>query len=194
MTAGSPLPEAVRSRIVAIASDCLGTLPAEEVPGPLRAVARFTPKRRARASTPIATHLSTDEKFRAVVGAHARLHQPDLVAALDAGEAPAAADPVEVAAIAWLLRSQGWETLVEHAVAAEADASAAAASAAESESAARLREQLELTRATGRAEVTRMRTELTAVRSELDRVRAELRREQDRAARAHEAAQDAAAD
>jgi predicted RNA-binding protein with PIN domain len=192
MTTGSPLPEAVRTRVVAIAADCLGTLPPEEVPGPLRAVARFTPRRRAKATTPIATHLSADEKFRAVVGAHARLRHPDLAAALDAGEPPAAAEPVEVAAIAWLLQSQGWEALVEHAAAAEANASVAAASAAES--AARLREQLDATRATGRAEITRMRTELTAVRGELDRVRAELRREQDRAARAHDAAQDAAVD
>src|SRR4051794_41153640 len=165
MTTGTPLPETVRSRVVAIAADCLGTLTQEEVPGPLRAVARFTPRRRARALTPIATQLSADEKFRAVVGSHARRQHSDLAAALDAGSAPPAADPVDVAAIAWLLHSDGWEALVEAAAAAEASASAAAATVAEN--AERLREQLEATRATGRAELTRLRGELASVRSEL---------------------------
>jgi predicted RNA-binding protein with PIN domain len=192
MTAGAPLPEAVRARIVTIAADCLGTLTPDEVPGPLRAVARFTPRRRMKATTPIATQLSTDEKFRAVVGAHARAGQPDLAAALDAGDPPAAADPVDVAALAWLLRSTGWESLVERAAAAEASASAAAASA--EETAVRLREQLDTTRATGRAELSRLRGELAGLRSELDRVRAELRREQERSARAEEAARAATAE
>ncbi|MFL6238022.1 MAG: NYN domain-containing protein [Actinomycetes bacterium] len=175
-----PLPEAVRSRVVAITAECLGTLSPEEVPGPLRAVTRFTPKRRAKATMPIATAL-TDDKFRAVVAGYARQREPDLAAALDAGAPPAAADPVELAALGWLLRSGGWEELVAAAAAAEVSAGAAAATAAEN--AARLREQLEATRATGRAELTRLRAELAAVRSELDRTRGELRREQERAQR-----------
>src|SRR5436190_3035457 len=186
MTTGPQLPEAVRARVVSIASECLGTLTAEEIPGPLRAVARFTPRRRAKATMPIATALSTDEKFRAVVGGYARQQQPDLVTALEAGEPPAAGDPVELAAISWLLRTPGWESLVETATASEATASAAAATAAET--AARLRDQLDATRATGRAELSRLRAELTGIRSELDRVRAELRREQDRAAKAEQSA------
>jgi predicted RNA-binding protein with PIN domain len=176
--------------VVSVAADCLGTLSVDEIPGPLRAVARFTPRRRAKATTPIATALSTDEKFRAVVAGYARQQQPDLVAALEEGAPPAAGDPVELAAIAWLLRSPGWEALVDAAASSEVAASAAAATAAES--AARLREQLDATRATGRAELTRMRADLTAVRSELDRVRAELRRDQDRATRAEESARSAA--
>src|SRR3954465_8157786 len=145
MTAGSPLPESVRTRVVAIAAECLGTLTPEEIPGPLKAVARFTAKRRSRASTPIATALSTDEKFRAVVAGHARKHQPELAAALDAGEPPAAADPVEVAAFGWLLRSRGWEGLLE--AAASSEAASLAAAATEAEHAARLREQLDAQRA-----------------------------------------------
>jgi predicted RNA-binding protein with PIN domain/Skp family chaperone for outer membrane proteins len=166
-------------------------LTTEEVPGPLRAVARFTPRRRAKATMPIATALSTDEKFRAVVGGYERQQQPDLVAALEAGEPPAAGDPVELAAVSWLLRSPHWESLVEAAATAGAAASAAAATAAETTT--RLREQLDATRATGRAELSRMRAELAGVRSELERVRAEVRRERDRASRAKETAQSAAA-
>ena len=43
------LPVAVRKRVVAIAADTLGRLPADEVPAALRQVARFTPTRRAKA-------------------------------------------------------------------------------------------------------------------------------------------------
>ena len=43
-----PLPEAVRQHVVEAAAEVLGGLPAEEVPAPLRRVAKFRPQARAR--------------------------------------------------------------------------------------------------------------------------------------------------
>ena len=187
--AAQPLPESVRSRIVALAADCLAELEPGEIPGALRQVARFTPRARARAATPIATALETDDNFRRVVGALARGRQPELAAALETGAPPAAADPADVATLAWLLRSDGWEDLVGAAAAAERDATQQAGAAAES--LARLREQLATTRAAARSENARLREDLTAARSEIERLRRELRQEHDRAESAVAASQQA---
>ena len=65
-----PLPEAVRQRVVEAASEVVGSLRTEQVPAPLRRVARFEPRRRARlAATPIAAQL---EKRRGVPRARRR--------------------------------------------------------------------------------------------------------------------------
>ncbi|HEY6737970.1 MAG TPA: hypothetical protein VI076_03905, partial [Actinopolymorphaceae bacterium] len=58
---GRPLPESVRGRVIALASDTLGALPADQVPASLRPFARFAPARRARlAATPLGTALDAD--------------------------------------------------------------------------------------------------------------------------------------
>lgn len=108
-----PLPEPVRLRVVGLASDALEKVPAEQLPASLRRVASFQPVRRARlAATQIATALETDPDFRDRVARQVRILVPDLATALDGGQPPAAADPVEVAALAYLLRPTGWVDLV----------------------------------------------------------------------------------
>ena len=64
--AGEPvLPKPVRQRVITLAPAVLGRLPADEVPAPLRAAARFTPAKRARlAGTVLAAALASDPVFR----------------------------------------------------------------------------------------------------------------------------------
>ena len=111
----------MRERVVAQAAEALGHLPVERLPGTLKRVARFAPVRRARlAGTQIAAALETDESFRLAVAGQVRAVAPELAAAVDAGEAPAAADPVDVAAMAYLLRAPDWEQYLALVVELEA--------------------------------------------------------------------------
>ncbi len=108
-----PLPEPVRHRVVALASDALGRVPPDQLPASLRRVSTFAPQRRARlAATQIAAALEGDPVVRDLLGAQVRLAHADVTAALDAGHPPAAGDPVEIAALAYLLRPDGWGALV----------------------------------------------------------------------------------
>src|SRR5213078_4142926 len=119
------LPEPVRQRVIALASTALTGLPGDELPVPLRRVAKFAPNRRARLAGPaIAAQLSGDPLFRQRVSGRVVDDAGDLGAAVLDGAAPAAADPVEVAALAYLARPPGWVEMVEAAgemVRAESD-------------------------------------------------------------------------
>src|SRR5947209_9551118 len=53
----TPLPESVRRRVVDLAADQLGLLPAEDVPVSLRAFVKFAPGRRRQVVLPIAAAL-----------------------------------------------------------------------------------------------------------------------------------------
>src|SRR5690349_24085047 len=103
------LPEPVRQRITALAAAALPGLPGDEIPVALRRVARFAPNRRARlGGREIAAQLTSDPLFRQRIGARIVTEAGDLGAAVTSGVAPAAADPVEVAALAYLARPDGW--------------------------------------------------------------------------------------
>lgn len=110
------LPDAVRSRIIALAAEALGRLAVDQLPPALKRVASFAPSRRARlAGTQIAAVLETDEDFRERIGVQVRIEVTEIAGALDEGSRPAAADPAEVAAVAYLLRPLGWEAMVAEA-------------------------------------------------------------------------------
>ena len=122
-----PLPEAVRLRVLALASEALGALPDDEVPVALKPFRRWAPARRTKlAAVPLAAVIEHDVLFRQRVAARAKTAFPDLAGALAAGVAPAAADPVEVAAVAYVARTPGWAALV---AAAGADLERAATAA-----------------------------------------------------------------
>src|SRR4051812_49841437 len=87
------LPESVRRRVVDVAAERLGALPADEVPPSLRPFAKFAPGRRRQVVLPIAAALEADDGFRETVGAGLRENLPDLVDALMAGVPGAAAGP-----------------------------------------------------------------------------------------------------
>ncbi|SCF00041.1 Predicted RNA-binding protein containing a PIN domain [Micromonospora coriariae] len=170
------LPEPVRQRIVALTAAVLPTLPLDEVPVPLRRVAKFAPNRRARLGAPaIAAQLTGDPLFRQRVTARVLADAGDLGAAVVEGTAPAAADPVEVAALAYLARPRGWRELIDAsgaAVRAEADSAVVAELVREAEQRAT---RAEHDRAVARVEAEKLRDELARVREELGQLREESR-------------------
>lgn len=171
-----PLPEGVRRRVVGIAADALGALPAAELPASLRPYAKFTASRRAKyAATALAAALEAEPLFRLRIADRLRLGQPDLVKALEDGAAPAAADPMDVAAASYLIRSPGWSRLVAEA-GEEAERAEAEGTAAE---AVRLVEKLQgelaALRASARADADRMRGELETAKREAEVLRKKLR-------------------
>ncbi|GGX53504.1 NYN domain-containing protein [Streptomyces minutiscleroticus] len=171
-----PLPDGVRRRVVQIVSDGFGGLTVAELPAQLRQYARFAPNRRAKfAGNAMATALETDPLFRQRIGEKLRDAQPELAGALDAGSPPPAADPLDVAAAAYVLRPTGWVKLV---TAAGEEAQRADAERADEESRAeleRLRAQLAEARAQTRAETERLRAELESARREAESLHRKLR-------------------
>src|SRR5215207_5320680 len=88
----SSLPEPVRSRLAEAASLAVGALPVDDVPVPLRRLARFTPAKRARLGRPaLLAEMESSGAFRAAVAAWWAEHRPGELAA-------SAADPLSAAA------------------------------------------------------------------------------------------------
>jgi len=173
-----PLPEPVRQRVVGWAAQALAALAEDEVPATLKAYRSWAPARRTKlAATPLALALERDVLFRQRTFARVREEHPALVAALEEGQDVPAADPVEVAALAWLGRTPGWPARV--AAAEDELARAAAAEQAERASgeAERLRSELAAAREERRAQEAAARAELEAVRAELAATQKELREE-----------------
>ncbi|MER5656532.1 NYN domain-containing protein [Streptomyces sp. NPDC002131] len=171
-----PLPDGVRRRVVQIVSDGFGGLTLVELPTQLRQYARFTPSRRAKfAGNAMAAALETDPLFRQRIAEKLRETQPELTAALDSAAPPPAADPLDVAAAAYVLRPAGWVKLV---TAAGEEALRADAERADEESRAeleRLREELAAARGQIRTETERLRTELDTARKEAESLHRKLR-------------------
>lgn len=184
------LPDQVRARVVALAADVLGTMRNEEIPVSLRPVARFASAKRARlGASAIAAALESDSAFRArVLEAATRAH-PALVDALHAGSPPAAADPVDVAVIAYLLRPPRWEELVASAEESTSRAESEARAARQAATAERLREQLSAARAAARESRDRYRQEIDRLKTENARLRRRLNEARERAAAARDAEQ-----
>ncbi|MCT9077817.1 NYN domain-containing protein [Streptomyces fulvoviolaceus] len=171
-----PLPDGVRRRVVQIVSDGFGGLTVGELPAQLRQYARFAPNRRAKfAGNAMAAALETDPLFRQRIAEKFREAQPELSGALDSASPPPAADPLDVAAAAYVLRPTGWVKLV---TAAGEEAQRADAERADEESRVeleRLREELTQTREQTRADTERMRTELDAAKKEAESLHRKLR-------------------
>ncbi|MFE0904208.1 NYN domain-containing protein [Streptomyces rochei] len=171
-----PLPDGVRRRVVQIVSDGFGGLTLGELPAQLRQYARFAPNRRTKfAGNAMAAAVETDPLFRQRIGEKFRDAQPELAGALDGGSPPPAADPLDVAAAAYVLRPHGWVKLV---TAAGEEAQRADAERADEESRAeleRLHEELARAREHTRTETERLRAELDAAKRETESLHRKLR-------------------
>ncbi|MFJ9925194.1 MULTISPECIES: NYN domain-containing protein [Streptomyces] len=171
-----PLPDGVRRRVVGIVSDGFGQLTVTELPAQLRQYARFAPNRRVKfAGNAMAAALETDTLFRQRIGEKFREAQPELAGALDSGSAPPAADPLDVAAAAYVLRPAGWVKLI---TAAGEEAQRADAERAGEESRAeleRLRVELDHAREHTRSETERLRAELESAKRDAESLHRKLR-------------------
>jgi len=180
------LPSAVRVRLAEVGAEALGNLAAIDVPLPLRAVARFTPAKRAKlGGTAIVASLRDSVAFRTAVVEWCRKNRSGVLD-LDAD------DPVAAAAAAVLIGAARAAARV-HVVAkratdsslrTERDAALTRAERAETELA---RVQAEVDAARGVVEQAREGTE-----SELDRLRKRLREQGVRIRQAKDAAAEAA--
>ncbi|MGZ4450696.1 MAG: NYN domain-containing protein [Nocardioides sp.] len=112
-TAGSDvtlaeLPEAVRTRVLSLTADALPAV--VRLPAPLRRVATFAPARRARLGATAIAEALAEEDFRERVATQ-------VLARVPAGTHP----PADTAALAWLVRAEGWELELKEAVRVLAD-------------------------------------------------------------------------
>ncbi|MFD8892877.1 NYN domain-containing protein [Streptomyces sp. NPDC059566] len=171
-----PLPEGVRRRVVALVSDAFGALTVADLPAQLRQYARFTPTRRAKfAGNAMAAAVETDAVFRSRVAEKLREAQADLAAALEAGAPPAAADPLDVAAAAFVLRPAGWVKLVASAGEEAQRADAERVGEEARRELERLREELAHVRELQRSGGEQVRVELDAARKEAESLQRKLR-------------------
>lgn len=166
------LPDAVRQRVVAAASTLLGSLAPADIPPSLRRIAQFVPTRRAKAgAVMIMDALESEVVLRHRVAESVAAASPALVAGVRAGDVPPEADPVEVAALAYLVRPDGWLTYVERASTWLASRTAEREGERRDTTVERLGEQLAALRASSRDEVAGLRAELDAQRAENTRLR-----------------------
>lgn len=171
-----PLPEGVRRRVVALVSDAFGALTVADLPAQLRQYARFTPTRRAKfAGNAMATAVETDAVFRSRVAEKLREAQAELAAALESGAPPAAADPLDVAAAAFVLRPAGWVKLVAAAGEEAQRADAERVGEETRRELERLREELAHARELQRTGGEHVRVELDAARKEAESLQRKLR-------------------
>lgn len=195
------LPAAVRQRVLGLAAEALGAMPASDVPPALRRVARFAPRQRARlGAAAIAGALETDVVLRQRVAQHTAGTHGELVAALGAGAPLPAAEPADVAALAYLLRPDGWPDLVRTAgeqvrrQAEEAGTERAAQDAARlGEQLDAAREQTRVVRERLRLEVERLQAENQVLRRRVQELRERVRQADEGAAASTGAASDAVA-
>ena len=99
------------ARVVALAADTLGALAEDEVPAALQAVPVLgaAARRTKLAATPLAAAVERDVLFRQrVAGAGCARRCPTWPPRWTPAAPPPAADPVDVAAVAYLLRTPGW--------------------------------------------------------------------------------------
>ena len=189
------LPAQVRLRVVAFAAQRLSELAATDVPEALRRVSRFTPSKRARlAGVALGAAVDIDPVFRNSVAEGVRAALPDLAAALAAGSPVDAADPFDVAAVAYLLRTPGWQQLVSVAAAAAEAAANSTASRDTADQLARLAGELDEARNATRAERAAHRAQLATAMAELDSVRRSMRQGSEAQRRSEQARQAAEAE
>ncbi|HLL64556.1 MAG TPA: NYN domain-containing protein [Micromonosporaceae bacterium] len=170
------LPEAVRQRVVALAAAAITGMPLDELPAALRRVAKFAPHRRAKlGGSIIAAQLAHDPLLRHRLAGRLQAELAELAAAVAGGTVPAAADPVDVAALAYLARPEGWQQLVRSAtVAVRAEAESAVLAGRFRDVEQRLA-RAEHERAVARVEAEKLRDELARLRDEDSALRDEVR-------------------
>lgn len=183
---GTALPEPVRQRVLSMAAQALGAMPSTDIPAPLRRFASFAPARRAKLSASVlGPALDTDEHFRRLVAHEVHREHPEIGDAVAESRTLPAADPAEVAAIAYLLRPDDWEARV-----ADAAPVVPAAGRRHDEGAVeRVTEQLDQARTELRQTRDRLRSQLNELKAENTTLRRKLNDARQKAAGAQQEAE-----
>jgi predicted RNA-binding protein with PIN domain len=188
------LVEPARQQVIMLAADLVGRLPTEELPASLRPIAKFAPAKRQRlGAVALAAALDNDAAFRGKVAELVAETSPDLTGAIRDGGSTSAADPVDIAVVAYLTRPDGWPDIVAAANRRwTAERGAAGAQKAELE---RLRAEVAELRAQAKGEAARQREAVAAAVAATEAELSELRktvRDRTRQLRAAERERDAA--
>lgn len=174
--AGVVLPEPVRQRVVALVAEELPGLAADELPSDLRPFARFTPSRRAKlGGRAISARLAVDPVFRQRISARVVAAAGPFGTAVADGTPPATADPVEVAALAYLTRPSNWADLMSRAAASLDAHGEQTELRARERDVERLTEQLERLKVSAHNDLAKARAELAAARAEAEELRSRAR-------------------
>lgn len=169
------LVEPARNQVLGLAAEVLGRLPTEEIPSALRPFARFAPgKRRRLGAGALAAALDADDQFRARVAETLVEAAPELTAAVRGGQPPAAADPIDVAVVAYLTRPARWQDVL--AAATRRWVAEHGPVAGRSEELDRLRAELAELRAQARGESARIKEAVAAAAADAQAEIAALRR------------------
>lgn len=172
---GISLVEPARAQVIGLAAEVLARLPLDEQPASLRPIARFAPAKRQRlGGVKLAAALDADDDFRRKVADVVAESSPELTAAVRDGTSTAAADPIDVAVVAYLVRPPGWTDVLAAATArwsAERGPAAGLGDAIE-----RLRGEVAELRAVTRGEPARTRAAVAVAAAAAEAELATLRR------------------
>lgn len=103
------VPDEVRLQLIEIAATALGKWAQDEIPRPLRPIARFTPTKRARqGAVKLWLALTDDADFRASIADLTEKAMPELAAQVREDAVPEDADRLAVGVLRYLLRPSGW--------------------------------------------------------------------------------------
>jgi predicted RNA-binding protein with PIN domain len=157
-----------RRQVIEIAAQVVGRMSAEDVPVSLRPIARFTNAKRIRLGGPaLAAAVESNPDFRKRLADLVSETSPDLVAAVGSGDIPPAAEPGDVITVAYLVRPDGWQSIIAAATPAESGQSG--------EEVERIRAELADLRRSSRAEADRRRDALGEAMAQADAAARELR-------------------
>ncbi len=189
-----PLPASVRGKMVALASQGLAKMTPAHVPAPLRRSVSFAPAKRARlVGSQITDAVGRDETFREHLAVQVRALVPQVVTDLETGAAIDPAHLSETASVAYILRTDGWEQLLDTARVLEDERRRSAhgdlVATVERLTAAldQARGQVKLEREKGREQVDVLKTENSQLRRTLGQTRVRLNNAESAAAEAREA-------
>ena len=189
------LPDGVRRALLALAADVLAGLTEGAVPASLRRVQAFAPAKRAlTGAAALAATLERDPTFRTAVAAGWRIQHPDLADSLQAGQWPAAADPVQWAVGLYLTRPEGWTARLTEVVGSLQQREAAGQQPGGDGAARGKIESLDRLVTRWRSQAEQAELVVAELTEQLTQARRELRRQRADADRARAAARDAQAE
>ncbi|HEX2145197.1 MAG TPA: NYN domain-containing protein [Glycomyces sp.] len=179
------LTEPVRRRAVQIAAVAMPGLPPTQIPARLRRFLKFSPVKRAKlAKSDLGLALAADNAFReGLARVLTATDSPLIEAVATGGEVSPMADPAEVAALAYLLRPDGWRDLIATAVQAIPEAPEPTPEAHDESSLKRLA-ALEKENGKLRGALADQRSAAAILQEEVRRARRDLKEAEDRAAKA----------
>lgn len=195
--AGEGLPPRLRQRVTAVASQGLSQMAAAHIPVVLRKSANFAPTKRAKLVGPqIAALVDADEEFRSHLATQVRALHPGVVQDLEGGGTWADDEEgrITAAAVAYLVRPEGWSEVVTATAQAESRRPGGPSRDLAAK-AAKLRAELDASREETASVRGRLRSQLdevkaqnAALRRTLAQTRQQLRAADERANATEEAA------